>query len=340
MSFIYIHLPPSLKMKRVKFLSQDEEKHQTRREEIIKKYPEVLNLVTIEKSTKYYVALTVLCQIVFAYLSTFIDDPAMFVLFSYSVGATAAHSLFLAIHEISHNLAFQKAIHNQHFGMFANLPIGIPYSVLFRRYHLLHHSNFGQKLDTDLPTDFEAYIISYSATCYLDHCVRKFIYLFFYTAIYALRPVIVAPQIVKYDFMLVKNVVVQLGFDLCLCMICGPKALYFLLLSTFLAGSIHPLAGRFLSEHLIMDKNQETYSYYGPWNKMLFSIGLHNEHHDFPNICHTNLIKLHEIAPEYYKGMLCTKSWMETQLLFIFDDSLGPHSRIYRQVPTESPGSK
>ena len=70
-------------MKRVKFLSQDEEKHQIRREEIIKKYPEVLNLVTIEKSTKYYVALTVLCQIVFAYLSTFIDDPAMFVLFSY-----------------------------------------------------------------------------------------------------------------------------------------------------------------------------------------------------------------------------------------------------------------
>ena len=37
------------------------------------------------------------------------------------VGATANQNLFLAIHEISHNLAFKDMIHNKRFAIFVNL---------------------------------------------------------------------------------------------------------------------------------------------------------------------------------------------------------------------------
>lgn len=51
---------------------------------------------------------------------------------AYVIGATANQNLFLAIHEISHNLAFKSPFANRMLAIFANLPIGIPYSASFR----------------------------------------------------------------------------------------------------------------------------------------------------------------------------------------------------------------
>ena len=51
---------------------------------------------------------------------------------AYAVGGTANQNLFLAIHEISHNLAFKSPHANRLLAIFANLPIGIPYSATFR----------------------------------------------------------------------------------------------------------------------------------------------------------------------------------------------------------------
>lgn len=93
----------------------------------------MLKLCGPEPLTKYLVLAVVALQLSCAYL---LRDTAIlswpFFLTAYIIGATANQNLFLAIHEISHNLAFKPPFANRLFAVFANLPIGIPYSASFR----------------------------------------------------------------------------------------------------------------------------------------------------------------------------------------------------------------
>jgi hypothetical protein len=56
----------------------------------------------------------------------------LFIFIAYTIGGTANHNLFLAIHEITHNLAFQRVAPNKLLAIFANFPIGIPYAAAFK----------------------------------------------------------------------------------------------------------------------------------------------------------------------------------------------------------------
>lgn len=136
------------------FWSYTEEPHRTRRQAIIKAHPEVLcrwclvcysivqsltwapqvtKLCGYEPLTKYLVLAVVSLQIACAaWLRRCPILSARFLLVAYIVGATANQNLFLAIHEISHNLAFKSATANRLFAILANLPIGVPYSAAFR----------------------------------------------------------------------------------------------------------------------------------------------------------------------------------------------------------------
>ncbi|KAK4657451.1 sphingolipid delta-4 desaturase [Podospora pseudocomata] len=322
------------------FWTYTEEPHRTRRLAIIKAHPEVLKLCGAEPLTKYVVAGVVALQILCAHLLR--DTPFWSLKFwavAYIIGATSNQNLFLAIHEISHNLAFRSPLANRLFAIFANLPIGLPYSASFRPYHLTHHKSLGvDGLDTDLPTALEA--------VFLDSILGKAFFCTFQILFYALRPM--AVYRVPFTWVHWLNVAVQLSFDYALIALLpnyfSVNSVLYLILSSFLAGSLHPTAGHFIAEHYVYEhisdeardpENKiplpETYSYYGILNFFTYNVGLHNEHHDFPAIPWTRLPKLNKIAKEFYDPLPTHESWVYVLWQFIFDDKIGMTSRVKRK---------
>eukprot|EP00291_Cryptomonas_curvata_P009497 CAMPEP_0172202744 /NCGR_PEP_ID=MMETSP1050-20130122/30849_1 /TAXON_ID=233186 /ORGANISM="Cryptomonas curvata, Strain CCAP979/52" /LENGTH=123 /DNA_ID=CAMNT_0012880783 /DNA_START=289 /DNA_END=657 /DNA_ORIENTATION=- len=121
-----------------------------------------------------------------------------------------------------------------------------------------HHRFQGDHgVDTDIPTQLEGYLISSTATCYVDHTLRKAAFMFCQIFAYAFRPMLVKPSVVPRDRWILLNWVVQVCFDGALVYLFGWRSMLYLLLSTFFAGSIHPTAGHFLAEHYVMEGRAE-----------------------------------------------------------------------------------
>ena len=322
------------------FWTYTEEPHKTRRQEIIKAHPEVLKLCGTEPLTIPLVLAVVGLQIGCAYAlrdTPFLSWP--FFLTAYIIGATANQNLFLAIHEITHNLAFKSPLANRILAIVANLPIGIPYSASFRPYHLTHHKSLGvDGLDTDLPTALEAW--------FLDSVGGKAFFCTFQILFYAVRPMMVYKLPLTWIHAL--NILAQVGFDATIVHFFGGRAMSYFILSSFLAGSLHPCAGHFIAEHYVFAQHSrsldptntstsqlapppETYSYYGILNLLTYNVGLHNEHHDFPAIPWSRLWKLNAIAHEFYEDLPCHHSWVGVLWQFIWDREVGLWCRVKRK---------
>ncbi|XP_054826807.1 sphingolipid delta(4)-desaturase/C4-monooxygenase DES2 [Eublepharis macularius] len=297
--------------------------HKQRRKEMLAKYPSIKSLMTPDPSLKWIVTGMVLVQFLTCYLVK--DLPWKWVLFwAYVFGGCINHSLTLAIHDISHNVAFGNCLikWNRWFAVFANLPIGIPYSASFKKYHVDHHRYLsGHNLDADIPTDFEGWFF----------CTpfRKLILVIFQPLFYSLRPVFAYPKAVT--LMEIYNVLVQLLVDVILYYFWGLKPLVYLVAGTLLCTGLHPIAGHFIAEHYMFWKGYETYSYYGVLNWMTFNVGYHMEHHDFPNIPGRKLPMVKKIAPEYYDSLPHHQSWFRVLWDFIFNKNFGPYLRIKRR---------
>ncbi|KAJ7322892.1 dihydroceramide delta(4)-desaturase [Mycena albidolilacea] len=300
-----------------------EEPHRSRRMEILRAHPEVTKLMGHEPLTKYVVlgvvALQLYCAFALRYTSPF---SPLFLFCAYAIGGTANHNLFLAIHEITHNLAFKRIVPNKLLAMFANLPIGVPYSVTFKGYHLEHHKFMGQDgIDVDLPTRLELVL--------LNNVLGKVFFATFQILFYALRPGLVRSQ--RFGRWHALNIVIQLVFNYLLVSTLGWRPFVYLLASSFFAGSLHPCAGHFIAEHYLWDGlEQETYSYYGPLNVLAYNVGYHNEHHDFPSIPWTRLPALRALAPEAYDSLPAHPSWPMVIVNFIRDKEVGIFARAKR----------
>jgi sphingolipid delta-4 desaturase len=85
----------------------------------------------------------------------------LFLLTAYTLGGTLNQNTFLAIHEITHNLAFRSIRANKLLAIVANFAIGVPYAMAFKGYHIEHHKFLGEDgIDTDLPSRIEAIVLN------------------------------------------------------------------------------------------------------------------------------------------------------------------------------------
>ena len=240
------------------------------------KYPEMKKLMGHDPRFKFIVTALVLTQFIMCFCVSEASWISVIVL-AYCIGGTINHSLSLAIHEISHNLAFghNYPLANRMIGLIANLPIGVPISISFRKYHLEHHRYQGDvEKDVDIPSLIEGKLFYNTFT--------KFLWVLLQPVFYCFRPLMVRPKPVQ--FLEVINFLIQLSFDFLVWYTLGVKSLVYLVSGSLLATGLHPMAGHFISEHYMFKEGHETYSYYGPLNLLTWNVGYHNEHHDFPSI--------------------------------------------------------
>lgn len=250
----------------------------------VAKYPAIKALMRPDPHIKWTVTGMVLVQLLACWLVQGLSWRWL-LFWAYAFGGCMNHSLTLAIHDISHNTAFGTSCsyRNRWFGIFANLPIGLPYASSFKKYHVDHHRYLGgDGLDVDIPTDFEGWFFCTPA--------RKVLWLMLQPFIYSLRPLCVHPKAITRMELL--NTLVQLAVDITIFALWGIKPIVYLIASSFLGLGLHPISGHFVAEHYMFLKGHETYSYYGPLNWITFNVGYHMEHHDFPSIpgCYLPLV--------------------------------------------------
>lgn len=169
---------------------------------------------------------------------------------AYFIGGVTNHAIMLAIHEISHGMGFGpgRPLANKILAIFANLPIGIPMSISFKKYHLEHHRYQGDELlDTDVPTRMEA--------AFFTSSLRKSVWCLLQPFFYTLRPLFIHPK--PLEQLEMTNIVVQLAFDLLIIKFCGWHILAYMIGGTLLAMGLHPVAGHFISEHTLMFNDDE-----------------------------------------------------------------------------------
>ena len=307
-----------------RILISDKESHHKRRREILKKYPQIKALIGRNKNSFYAIICLVSIQIALAW---FCSTQAWWIilLVAYFFGTFINHSLFTLIHEATHNLIFKRKIHNIWAGILCDIPNGLPTSVTFHKYHLLHHIHQGDsKMDPDSPSEWEIRLVKNST-------IRKMLWLLFFPFIQIARTLRFRKKTSFLDKDILLNIGVVLAFDILIIWIWGWGAWIYFLLCCFLCLGLHPLGARWIQEHYLTFAPQTTCNYYGILNKINFNIGYHNEHHDFMAVPWNKLPKIRDIASEYYNTLPYHTSLTKLFFLFLFDKRISLNTKVIRK---------
>jgi len=334
----------------------NEEPHRTRREMILAAHPEIKKMFGHHPRSKYYCFATVALQTLMALYCAQPTTPWwQFFVIAYIIGGTCAHSLTLAIHEMSHNLFFKAPAHNTYYSYFANWPLVIPYAVMFRKYHLEHHRYQGvDGIDTDIPTAIEGRLV--------NKPWKKFLWVMFQVFFYAVRPMVTNPKPFERKDLI--GWIWQIVYVSSMVYVAGPLTMLYLLLSFMIGTGMHPCAGHFIAEHytnLASSRGphqtgmtpikaggeergeklypDETFTYRGPLNMFSYDVGIHVAHHDFPFVSGLRLRELEKMAPEFYEHLPVTKSWPGTIYNYIMSEG-NPFDRVKRHAAAGGDGKK
>lgn len=301
----------------------DREPHAARTRAILRDHPEVRTLIGRTPSTAAILLALVVAQ--FA-LAVWLRDGAWWVVaaVSWLVGAFVSHALFVVIHECTHNLVFARTLPNKLAAIAANLPQVVPSAMSFRRFHLKHHAHQGDYAqDLDLPSRWEARLIR-------SWAAGKALWLLGFPLFQMLR-VLRVRDIPVVDRWVLANWGVQLAVNVLVWATLGERALGYLALSLLFSIGLHPLGARWVQEHFLVAGHQETFSYYGPVNRVALNVGYHNEHHDFPSVPWNRLPALRAAVPQAYDTLAAHRSYTRLLLRFLFDRELTLFSRLVRR---------
>jgi len=309
--------------------------HWKRKKLIAKDHPEIPSYAGIDYMSGVWTVLIVASLYVSAYL--FSESSWWLVgITAYIFGATASHSLWVLIHEFTHDLGFKSKFWNNAFLLIGNLPHLVPSAVAFADKHKQHHSYLNETYDDpDLPLPIEDTIFGHST-------IGKFIWMLAFPLSMVIRQVLnqfySAPSIIpdtirirSFHYWVVANWITNVSFNLAFFYFFGFKAIFFLF-AAFVAGlGLHPLGARWVAEHYAIFPDQETYSYYGILNLVSFNIGYHNEHHDFPTIPWSRLPQVKKVAPKYYDTLHTHDSYLRVLWDFITNPNFTLRTRVVRE---------
>lgn len=307
------------------FQSGFEHPHGGRARALMKAHPEVRDLMVRNPWTALLALAIVVLQTSIAFWMSKLgaDYWWLSLLIAYCVGAFANHANYVIIHDATHNLIFQNKSVNKLVAVLADLPNLTAGAMGFRVYHLKHHSHQGDyEHDADLANLWEARLVG-------NKWYRKAIWLMLFPIFQLTRP----PRlktITMWDRWFAMNFICAALYDAAIIYFFGWAGLLYLLFSSMLSIGLHPVGARWIQEHYTNDPEQETYSYYGPINRLCLNMGYHNEHHDLPSVPWNNLPRLKAMAPEFYDHLKYHRSWTRLLFQFIFDKRYSLFSRIER----------
>ena len=308
------------------------EPHAMRSRHMLAAHPELRSLAGPSPSSAAWTMVLVLAQGVLALVvgnrGWWVWLPA-----AYIIGATIDHALWALIHDTCHNLVFRSRTANRIVAIVANLPLVVPGAISFGKYHLLHHRHQGDlEFDAGIPGPTEARVVG-----------RSLLAKAAWVAGTILVQGVVRPRrltrVRLLDGWTIVNLIVQVAAMALLAALAGAAPFKYLVASTVFAIGLHPLGARWIQEHFALVPGQETYSYYGPLNRLSFNVGYHNEHHDLVTVPWSRLPEIRRMAPEFYTGLHAYTSWTTLLVRFFRDRNITLFSHIVRPGRRESEAS-